>query len=188
MKDLLCWRGYALYDTAAEFRSFWLVNKFQEEGLMQQPAGCGQQLAAAAECGGVGVQQPVGGSPPGADADVDADTDMAGGPADVETGAAGARARRQEQHHQQAAASFRSGRRRVPNAWLGRSRANLVLAAGEQCLTHVCCAAFMTLKGACGDVTVRWEQGAKEAKEAKCSNMVSHGASNERLLGVLHVS
>ncbi|EFJ43250.1 hypothetical protein VOLCADRAFT_42782, partial [Volvox carteri f. nagariensis] len=35
VQDLLCWRGYALYDTVAEFRNYWLVSKFQEEGLMQ---------------------------------------------------------------------------------------------------------------------------------------------------------
>ncbi|GIL48598.1 hypothetical protein Vafri_5078 [Volvox africanus] len=37
VQDLLCWRGYALYDTAAEFRTFWLFSKFQEEGLLQLP-------------------------------------------------------------------------------------------------------------------------------------------------------
>lgn len=35
-QDLLCWRGYAMYDCAAEFRLFWLASKFkEEEGLVE---------------------------------------------------------------------------------------------------------------------------------------------------------
>lgn len=30
-QDLLCWRGYALYDCAAEFRQYWLAAKLAEE-------------------------------------------------------------------------------------------------------------------------------------------------------------
>eukprot|EP00198_Chlamydomonas_reinhardtii_P012130 XP_001701467.1 predicted protein [Chlamydomonas reinhardtii] len=31
IQDLLCWRGYALYDCAAEFRQYWLAAKLAEE-------------------------------------------------------------------------------------------------------------------------------------------------------------
>ncbi|PNH08614.1 Snurportin-1, partial [Tetrabaena socialis] len=48
--DLLCWRGYALYDCAAEFRAFWLESKLREEGLappqQQQPPAAPAAAAA----------------------------------------------------------------------------------------------------------------------------------------------
>ncbi|KAG2487114.1 hypothetical protein HYH03_014227 [Edaphochlamys debaryana] len=34
VQDLLCWRGYALYDCPAEFRTFWLATKLAEEDLL----------------------------------------------------------------------------------------------------------------------------------------------------------
>ena len=32
-QDLLCWRGYGLYDCSAEFRLFWLHSKLAEDGV-----------------------------------------------------------------------------------------------------------------------------------------------------------
>ena len=29
--DVMCWKGYALYDCTAEFRLFWLRGKLEEE-------------------------------------------------------------------------------------------------------------------------------------------------------------
>ena len=37
MQDMMCWKGYALYDCSAEFRQFWLHTKLAECG-----AGAGQ--------------------------------------------------------------------------------------------------------------------------------------------------
>ncbi len=48
LQDLLCWRGYALYDCTAEFRTFWLQTKFAEEGLAQEDAESPDQLTGAA--------------------------------------------------------------------------------------------------------------------------------------------
>lgn len=48
LQDLLCWRGYALYDCTAEFRTFWLQTKFAEEGLaVEDTAAPNQQTGAA---------------------------------------------------------------------------------------------------------------------------------------------
>ncbi|KAG2451618.1 hypothetical protein HYH02_003399 [Chlamydomonas schloesseri] len=60
IQDLLCWRGYALYDCAAEFRQFWLAAKLAEEeggrlrellGAVQPPPPQQQQQQQPAAAG-----------------------------------------------------------------------------------------------------------------------------------------
>ncbi|XP_057728459.1 uncharacterized protein LOC130944248 [Arachis stenosperma] len=36
--DMVCWRGYSLYDCAAEFRFFWLNSKLAETGACEPPS------------------------------------------------------------------------------------------------------------------------------------------------------
>uniref|UniRef100_A0A9I9DZW0 Snurportin-1 n=1 Tax=Cucumis melo TaxID=3656 RepID=A0A9I9DZW0_CUCME len=36
--DMICWRGYSLYDCAAEFRFFWLNSKLAESGACEPPS------------------------------------------------------------------------------------------------------------------------------------------------------
>ncbi|KAB1217366.1 Snurportin-1 [Morella rubra] len=36
--DMVCWRGYSLYDCTAEFRFFWLNSKLAETGACDQPS------------------------------------------------------------------------------------------------------------------------------------------------------
>ncbi|XP_078434038.1 snurportin-1 protein [Wolffia australiana] len=36
--DVLCWRGYSLYDCSAEFRFFWLNSKLLESGACESPS------------------------------------------------------------------------------------------------------------------------------------------------------
>lgn len=36
--DMLCWRGYSLYDCTAEFRFFWLQSKLAETGAFDPPS------------------------------------------------------------------------------------------------------------------------------------------------------
>ncbi|KAL8154142.1 hypothetical protein V2J09_011902 [Rumex salicifolius] len=36
--DMVCWRGYSLYDCTAEFRFFWLNSKLNETGACEQPS------------------------------------------------------------------------------------------------------------------------------------------------------
>lgn len=36
--DMVCWRGYSLYDCAAEFRFFWLNSKLAETGAFDPPS------------------------------------------------------------------------------------------------------------------------------------------------------
>ncbi|GIL69575.1 hypothetical protein Vretifemale_497 [Volvox reticuliferus] len=98
VQDLLCWRGYALYDTAAEFRTFWLFSKFQEEGLLQPPG--------AEPCGAGGA---VSGSH--GDAAGNMDTDMgrctSGGDADATDVGNGGRCGSQGSQQNLPSASYR---------------------------------------------------------------------------------
>ncbi|RZR83015.1 hypothetical protein BHM03_00009574 [Ensete ventricosum] len=36
--DMVCWRGYSLYDCTAEFRFFWLNSKLAESGACNSPS------------------------------------------------------------------------------------------------------------------------------------------------------
>lgn len=36
--DMLCWKGYSLYDCTAEFRFFWLNSKLAETGACEPPS------------------------------------------------------------------------------------------------------------------------------------------------------
>lgn len=36
--DMVCWRGYSLYDCTAEFRFFWLNSKLTETGACNPPS------------------------------------------------------------------------------------------------------------------------------------------------------
>ena len=36
--DMVCWRGYSLYDCTAEFRFFWLNSKLAESGACDAPS------------------------------------------------------------------------------------------------------------------------------------------------------
>lgn len=36
--DMVCWRGYSLYDCTAEFRFFWLNSKLEESGACAPPS------------------------------------------------------------------------------------------------------------------------------------------------------
>lgn len=36
--DMVCWRGYSLYDCTAEFRFFWLNSKLAETGACDPPS------------------------------------------------------------------------------------------------------------------------------------------------------
>lgn len=36
--DMVCWRGYSLYDCTAEFRFFWLNSKLAETGACNPPS------------------------------------------------------------------------------------------------------------------------------------------------------
>lgn len=36
--DMVCWRGYSLYDCTAEFRFFWLNSKLAETGACDSPS------------------------------------------------------------------------------------------------------------------------------------------------------
>lgn len=36
--DMVCWRGYSLYDCTAEFRFFWLNSKLAETGACDAPS------------------------------------------------------------------------------------------------------------------------------------------------------
>ncbi|KAG0465603.1 hypothetical protein HPP92_019767 [Vanilla planifolia] len=38
--DMVCWRGYSLYDCSAEFRFFWLNSKLSESGACNPPSAC----------------------------------------------------------------------------------------------------------------------------------------------------
>jgi snurportin-1 len=35
--DMMCWRGYSLYDCSAEFRFFWMTTKLAETGALNPP-------------------------------------------------------------------------------------------------------------------------------------------------------
>ena len=64
--DMLCWRGYSLYDCTAEFRYFWMNSKLAETGACDPPSrfhkyrfslvsvhGCDQNGLHAAYAGAV---------------------------------------------------------------------------------------------------------------------------------------
>lgn len=36
--DMVCWRGYSLFDCTAEFRFFWLSSKLGETGACEAPS------------------------------------------------------------------------------------------------------------------------------------------------------
>ncbi|KXZ49130.1 hypothetical protein GPECTOR_23g59 [Gonium pectorale] len=78
IQDLLCWRGYALYDCGTEFRLYWLTSKLAEEELLGPLAAPPAAVAATTHgilplpvypCSSQGLRQAYGdGRPPPATA------------------------------------------------------------------------------------------------------------------------
>ncbi|GLC63873.1 hypothetical protein PLESTF_000092700 [Pleodorina starrii] len=106
--DLLCWRGYALYDTAAEFRTFWLTSKFQEEGLVPPPAAAAVSKSTAPPPPGNHAQRSGDVGNVDTEMDGDAPTDGAAG----RDGSSRRSGRHQREPQQQApSVSYRQGLR-----------------------------------------------------------------------------
>ncbi|KAG2441934.1 hypothetical protein HXX76_003539 [Chlamydomonas incerta] len=63
IQDLLCWRGYAMYDCAAEFRQYWLAAKLAEEegGRLRELLGQVQPPPPPAEAAGAAAAGDQGG-------------------------------------------------------------------------------------------------------------------------------
>ncbi|GFR46702.1 hypothetical protein Agub_g8321 [Astrephomene gubernaculifera] len=110
IQDLLCWRGYALYDCAAEFRAFWLASKLQEEGLteqvsVQQPPPQPSPLHASEHQ--VQQQQPGLSSTGEAGGGGGGGQGPEGGDVDMTAGQAGSSVRQPGQARQEAPVSYR---------------------------------------------------------------------------------
>lgn len=65
--DMLCWRGYSLYDCSAEFRFFWLNSKLGETGACNPPSKYHKYRFAAVpiyDCNEMGLQTAYAGAVP----------------------------------------------------------------------------------------------------------------------------
>ncbi|ONK77249.1 uncharacterized protein A4U43_C02F4610 [Asparagus officinalis] len=65
--DMLCWRGYSLYDCSAEFRFFWLNSKLGETGACNPPSKYHKYRFAAVpiyDCSEMGLQTAYAGAVP----------------------------------------------------------------------------------------------------------------------------
>ncbi|XP_077212222.1 snurportin-1 protein [Tasmannia lanceolata] len=57
--DMVCWRGYSLYDCSAEFRFFWLNSKLDETGACKPPSSYHKYRFTAVpiyDCNQMGIQ------------------------------------------------------------------------------------------------------------------------------------
>ncbi|MCO5584806.1 hypothetical protein L7F22_038738 [Adiantum nelumboides] len=65
--DMLCWRGYSLYDCSYEFRQFWIKSKLEETGVLDAPSKWHRyqfQIVPTFECDKAGLQEAYNGIVP----------------------------------------------------------------------------------------------------------------------------
>ncbi|XP_043726349.1 snurportin-1 [Telopea speciosissima] len=65
--DMLCWRGYSLYDCSAEFRFFWLKSKLAETGACDPPSQYHRYRFSSVpiyDCDHIGLQEAYTGALP----------------------------------------------------------------------------------------------------------------------------
>ncbi|MCO5604538.1 hypothetical protein L7F22_058705 [Adiantum nelumboides] len=65
--DIMCWRGYSLYDCTYEFRQFWIKSKLEETGVLDAPSKWHRyqfQVVPTFECDKAGLQEAYNGIVP----------------------------------------------------------------------------------------------------------------------------
>lgn len=65
--DMMCWRGYSLYDCNYEFRNFWIKSKLEETGVFDPPSMYHRyrfSIVPALECDKAGLQAAYNGIVP----------------------------------------------------------------------------------------------------------------------------
>ena len=65
--DMMCWRGYSLYDCTAEFRFFWMNSKLAETGALSAPSAHHRykfSIVPVYECNSSGLQTVYSGPVP----------------------------------------------------------------------------------------------------------------------------
>ncbi|KAI5069245.1 hypothetical protein GOP47_0015546 [Adiantum capillus-veneris] len=64
--DMMCWRGYSLYDCNYEFRHFWIKSKLEETGIFASPKCHRYQFSIvhAFECDKAGLERAYNGNVP----------------------------------------------------------------------------------------------------------------------------
>lgn len=65
--DMMCWRGYSLYDCNYEFRNFWIKSKLEETGVLDPPSMYHRyqfSIVPALECDKAGLQAAYNGIVP----------------------------------------------------------------------------------------------------------------------------